>query len=209
MSRSGGFCEEVSGLRVIGLGTGRCGTHTLAEILSQQGFDSEHERFEHLRWEFSPWPDFHLSRASGPRPWADTGFYYLPYVELLLNDYPKTKFICMERNRADVIDSFLRHMPPECDWFREDGPYDHWFHSFPTFPSMYTPQQAIGAYWDLYSEAAARLSHSYPESFLTANVSLLNSWDGIASILEWLGIPNHKAIIKPGLVRDSKSGLGQ
>ncbi len=118
---------------VIGLGTGRCGTVTLSQVLrSQQGCARTftHEQHPVLPW--SPASDAEAARlatarvrallqrrlqfaAPGAAPESqpavplvgDVASFYLPYVRLFLALEPGAKFVVLQRPREEVVSSFL------------------------------------------------------------------------------------------------------
>lgn len=188
-------------MRVIILGTGRCGTHSTIELLKANQFDAVHERFAHICWERSPWPHIHI--ANSTHKWADAGFYYLPYVQFLASEYPDVKFVCLKRDREEVIASFLNHMPNGLNWFQAGGPKDHWFDKFPTFPSVYTLSEAIGAYWDMYNKVSARLESEILR-FKVFSTDSLNSVDGVVSILDFVGVPRNQQVVATHIREDQK-----
>ena len=89
---------------VIGLGSGRCGTVSLRDLLKYQGFDATHEM------ELMPWtPNYMLcdqviQKIVGRKNdlVSDIGYYYLPYVENILGQrHQMTKFVCLKRDQLE------------------------------------------------------------------------------------------------------------
>ena len=103
---------------VIGCGTGRCGTRSFTKFLNENGITASHERWN-LVWE----PDFDVCAKSldimSEDGKSDVGFYWLNYVEFVVDCYPETKFVCLKRNREDVIKSFMKTIvdPIYCSLF--------------------------------------------------------------------------------------------
>lgn len=180
---------------VIGLGSGRCGTRSLAELLNLQ-------------------PDSFVSHEALPMPWnrhpdvtslmigrllertasitGDVGYYWINYVEDLLSARPEAKFICLKRDRQEVIDSmwdFTRGLNVH--------PTDDWFRMYPRYKA--DRKEAIGLMWDDYYEIAENLELLYPESFVIFAIHRLNIEDGIKSILDFAGIPKDEQVVKTGI----------
>lgn len=93
---------------VVGLGTGRCGTRSLTKFLEGNGIPARHEHHK-LRFD----PVFETTRRTNIainelKDYADIGFYWLNYVPIALKWFPETKFICLERKKEEVIESFAR-----------------------------------------------------------------------------------------------------
>ena len=88
---------------VIGLGTGRCGTRSLTSLFQEWGIPSSHEKYR-LYWEPNK---KQLSEALGQMV-SDVGFYWLNYVDLVIEQCPDAKFICLKRNKERMVASFAR-----------------------------------------------------------------------------------------------------
>ncbi|MBW3600963.1 MAG: hypothetical protein KY475_27320, partial [Planctomycetes bacterium] len=100
---------------VLGLGTGRCGTHALAQLLDRQG-DARvtHEEPPLLPWRrregqaaitarLARWRRERRERLIG-----DVASFYLPYVEEALEAEPELRVVCLRRPREEVVASFCR-----------------------------------------------------------------------------------------------------
>ena len=102
---------------VIGIGTGRCGTQTLATYLGLQKINTRHESLI-LDWDFNrnQADDFinHLSNAvtiDYPDV-AEVNFSLLNYIEYFLERFDEElKIIVMKRNREDTIHSWMKNQP--------------------------------------------------------------------------------------------------
>ena len=91
---------------VIGLGTGRCGTRSLAKFLTQNGVKATHERYK-LFW--NPEKESRWGKIIG-RIEPDVAYYWLNYVDLIIDRYPGAKFICLKRKKEAVIASYKRSL---------------------------------------------------------------------------------------------------
>lgn len=180
---------------VIGLGSGRCGTRSLAELLNLQ-------------------PDSLVTHEALPMPWnrkpdvtslmigkllerttniiGDIGYYWINYVEDLLSARSEAKFICLKRDRQEVIDSmwdFTRGLNVH--------PTDDWFRMYPRYSADL--KEAVGFMWDHYYAIADRLQIKYPENFVSFSMHRLNTETGVKSILDFAGIPKGEQVIKVGI----------
>src|SRR5262249_28456459 len=113
---------------ILGLGSGRCGTHTLAEVLGQQPeAHFTHEQPPLLAWRRAPPAPgirerlVRLRRTRLGRYIGDVASFYLPYAEEAIAAEPGIRMICLERPREEVVASFGR-------WLDAIYPIptDHW-----------------------------------------------------------------------------------
>lgn len=187
---------------VIGCGTGRCGTVSLMKFLnSHAGITMYHEgaidgRGHHLL----PWrggeAQLHkwlteLEGYTGNTRWyGDIGPYFLPYLPEILKFDPEARVICLERNKSEVIKSFLRKTAGRNHWYKhggigwtEDPEWD------PSFPHYAEPDKsrALGLYWDYYHSTAAEYRALFPDNFLFLPTLALNKTSGRLKILEFIG----------------------
>lgn len=225
---------------VIGLGTGRCGTMSLADLLNGQrqsvcfhelnpGCMSWSESYGTV---FSMLRDFKDILEHGPhdrlavdltgdnnRPAleklrslaaidtiGDVGFYYLPYVERILTDFPEIKFPCLKRDKAATVQSYVKKMegrrrssfrylfrkrPLARNHFVEEDRSRwrrdaRWDKCYPKFVSD-SLEDALGQYWDHYYQEADRLAALTPQLRVFATEDL-NTEEGQAELLEFCGI---------------------
>lgn len=185
---------------VIGLGTGRCGTDSLARFLDvQEGADVTHELFRHkLLWrqgearidKFLQW----VQLQTDQRIVGDVASAYLPYVDYLLAAYPQVKFICLQRARAATIESFMQKTLQRNHWIEHDGTVwqvDEWDACFPKYQAA-SKQEAIGLYWDEYYTIAAQYQSLYPMHFRIFCTDALNHRAGQQAILDFLELPRQQ-----------------
>jgi hypothetical protein len=190
---------------LVGIGTGRCGTRSLAALLSQQVSTAvAHEVRPLLPWNKEAAPQDMKARFEailGLFPQVtrvgDVAHFYLPYVEDILTAFDDVRVICLQRDRSTTIDSFLywtvktRGGRAVNHWSadREGFEADPWDACFPKYSTVDMPK-AIGRYWDEYYDRAAGLACRFPERvriFQTERV--LNDHDGTRGLLDWIGIP--------------------
>lgn len=185
---------------VIGLGSGRCGTVSLAKLLSQQrGVEVSHERLEYnlaaagseeLVLTFLR----QLTEGRGVRPGArcvgDVFSAYLYYVEVIAEALPEARFVCLRRDRAATVTSFVKKVHPANHWMAHDGVKwmsDPWDRCFPNFAAD-SIEDAVGAYWDDYYSRAADFMGRMPERFGIFELHELNDPSGQSRILDFAGL---------------------
>ena len=173
---------------VCGLGTGRCGTKSLTELLRRNGFDAEHERRPVLAWEDEPDPFQHFRRRHSA--WfADVGFYYLPHVRRLMEQFGEMRFVCLRRDRDETIRSFCRVRPNGSHWFSWDGDSTVWDRSFPKYSGEFA--ESVGWYWDDYYREAESL---VGERFRIYPTESLNCPRCVEEILRFVGIKRPRVV---------------
>ena len=182
---------------VIGLGTGRCGTQSLAHLLNQQNAAKvDHERVDHLiRWHGSEQAvHTFLDEAVAQTEFqliGDVAFYYLPYVEAILARQPNVKFICLQRACTETVVSYLQKTEDRNHWMEHDGrvwQLSRWDDCYPKY-AVPDKESALTLYWYDYYFTATRLQALYPHNFRVFPMTVLNSKAGQRTILTFLDIP--------------------
>ena len=147
---------------IIGLGTGRCGTKSLSEILG-------------VTHEAHPLPWLHDERLCRHaiknvlQSGGDVGCYWLNYVDRLLELRPDAKFVCLRRGREATVKSWVRRFEGSERFALSVMHMDKWGRiyaplMFPDYGDI-SLDEAAGRYWDGYYERAEELQEQYPESF--------------------------------------------
>ena len=198
---------------VIGLGTGRCGTVSLSRLLNRQpnwrifheavagavGWSGSGDLLEARMANWLQPPHFQVV--------GDVASYYLPYCRRILQMHPETRFLCLERPREQVIESFMRKTPGTNHWQPHDGQgkwrlcstYDK---NFPKYPDAGDKRKAIGAYWDEYQHEATILERELPECFRIFPTSALNEDQGVQNILDFAQLPKDQQRREIGIHRN-------
>jgi len=171
---------------IFGLGTGRCGSTSLANLL---GLD--HEGDPKLPWAFSQYAlDNKLGYLLFLEKRGDVGMYYLPYVEAILRIFPKAKFVCLKRDRDETVESFKKKIGRRNHWLVHNGngwELDlNWDDKYPKY-DLLNRDEAIGRYWDEYYTEAERLQSEHPSRFEIFPIETLNSKKGQDSIFDFIG----------------------
>lgn len=194
---------------IFGIGTGRCGTVSLCELLNNQ----EESNFTHEERPLLPWNGSKrnlddkikeiLSRRE--RFVGDIAFYYLPYVEYILEKYPQTKIICLKRDRGEVVKSYLKKTKGRNHWVNHrEIIWSHceWDKCYPTY-NKFLKKNAIKKYWEQYYNKIEGLTSKYPGSIMVTDMyHALNTEAGILEMLNFIGIEENNSIIKKDIKKN-------
>lgn len=239
---------------VIGLGSGRSGTASLAHLLnSQKNAICFHEMNPScVRFYGTPKPVLNtideyqailddgepsmltvdLGREVAAQTYeqlvqrdkvsliGDIAFYYLSYVDQIVERNGNVRFICLKRDKAATVNSWIKkseisRWPSKriadrlASWITREPYYDsrnywmdhdgtRWQHDpiwdkcFPKFPGP-DKKQAIEQYWDYYYETAEELESRHSECFRIVETVQLEDKAFQADILAFCGIsaPDH------------------
>lgn len=184
---------------LIGCGTGRCGTVSLAALWARQdGLACTHER-QRFPWEAAlpaavAWWEAQLAKYQAPI-YADVAFYWLPYLEGLWQRWPEMRVVCLQRERTATIRSYLRKTDG-FDPFRRTAATatclagEQWNACYPDYSACPTKEAAIGTYWDDYYRRATELQARHPTHFrLCSMESALSDPAGQQALLDFCGLP--------------------
>ncbi len=199
---------------VVGLGTGRCGTMSLAYLLNwQENSEVCHEKSSYL----IPWKDgekkidefLHWASelTKQKRLVGDVAFYYLNYIEYLLSLNSHIKFICLQRERAGTVASYMKYTINRNHWMPHDGTLWNkcvWDNCHPKYECS-GKEKALERYWDDYYLTANELQRKYPDSFRIFQTSTLNTETGQRDILSFIGIEKQRLSV--GIQFNSAHGL--
>lgn len=170
---------------VLGVGSGRTGSESLAYLLDVQPdgcvshefslFCAEgHRAARHrppLAWD-TPRAEAReaiigLSRHRGTIV-GDAGSYWLPQLAWVLEELENVRVVGVTRDRASVVRSFLEKSTNRNHWMRHDGAEwvadPVWDPAFPKYDCD-DKEEAIGRYWDDYYGECDRLVAAHPDRF--------------------------------------------
>lgn len=205
---------------VIGLGTGRCGTQTLAALIdAQPGGAVTHEwPGARVAWEGGEaevdrmLDELERRLTAGATLVGEVGSYYLPYVAQIRARIPDARFIILKRERDATVESFLEktrdkanHWAPTTRFAR----HARWNRCFPTYPATLPKRAAIGRYWDEYYAATGALEGAEPAVFHTVRTELLGEDATQRQILDFLGLPRERQVLVTGLTRNRSTDVPQ
>lgn len=161
---------------------------------------------------------------------GDIAHYYLRYVDEIAAIDPQVRFICLQRDRAQTIDSWQRRMAIQRwpakkisdrlaswitgepyhtsrnPWIEHDGSRwatdPVWDKCYPKYPARDLPE-AIGMYWDDYYARAEVLADRYPDTFVIIPTEELNTPQTQQRVLDFLDRPADHRVIVDAHVRHS------
>jgi hypothetical protein len=200
---------------IFGLGSGRCGTASLAYLLNdQKDAFIGHEMPPVLPWDTSDltglqfrWDQMqhqsHLYSMVG-----DVGIYYLPYIPILIESHESIpfmrenyviKFVILQRDRKEVINSFMKKLKRQ-----NNNPFqnikapgtnvDEWDECFPKYDGM-TLRDAVGTFYDDYYRESERLALERSDIVKIFSVDSLNNEKGVLEILDFVGIDDPRVSV--------------
>ena len=174
------------------MGSGRCGTTSLADLLSyQQDCRVTHE-YSPVPWVFDPkawdWATGRILSRLTPyerKVTGDVGYYWLPYVEHWIKLRNNTKFICLWRDKKEVMDSmwqFSRGLNVD--------PHNEWYRMYPYYPNV-SKYDAIGLMWEDYMKISKAWLEKYPDKFMLVHMDkALNDEYSQRKMLKFVGFKN-------------------
>lgn len=188
---------------IVGLGTGRSGTHSLAALLGRQpNTEARHQPPPCLPWHVDyGWYGLTREMVAGidSPVVALVGWYYLPYVDLLLRDFD-ARFVCLRRDREETVCSIDR-LTAEFDHWSNRSPSDsantRWRNLFPSY-DVDDKRVAIGLYWDEYHRRAEAQAAQHPDRVRVLPTTDLNEEAGVRRVLDAAGY-GAEAVIEAGI----------
>lgn len=200
---------------ILGIGSGRCGTLSLAHVLNRQpGVQVSHEERPRLPWKKLPGEQVirerfvRMRRSREGRVLGDVASFYLPYVEDAIAVEPGIRMVCLRRPREEVVQSFCRWLDqvhplptnhwavrPALGWYHEPD----WTRIFPQYDTQ-DREEGIRRYWNEYYARIDQMIRLYPEHILLYETDqALNTEDGLRDLLSFIGIPADKQVIALGV----------
>lgn len=200
---------------ILGMGSGRCGTFSLMQVLNRQPETRvTHEEPPLLPWRGEPQRSAlrarlaRMRRTRGEALVGDVGSFYLQYAEEAIALEPEVRIVCLKRPREEVVESF-------CEWLDRTNalrinhwaaqPAPGWTHDplwtriFPQY-DLTDRRAGIRRYWDEYYRTADDLARRYPEHVrLFDTEAALNSEAGLRDLLAFVGIPAERQVLAVGI----------
>lgn len=177
---------------IIGLGSGRCGTVSLKELLAAQDRTVALHEHRVLPWVANLNELYQCVEVLGDLDSpvvAGVASYYLPYLDNIRRSlshfgFHELRVIALQRGLPETVESFMRktqgrnHWQPSSPEYRQDPKWDR---AFPKYSSGLSKHEAIGKYWEDYYTACER------ERVEIFPLEALNSPEGQAEILSACG----------------------
>ena len=187
---------------IISIGTGRSGSLSLSKFLSSQkkmevlheGRLDSHKIRKLIKWgndekELFNWIEFLINYSNQINYIGDTGMYYLPYIEQIIERYPDVKVIGLKRKKEEVIQSFLKKTEGRNHWYKHDGKkwkFDKkWDDCFPKYNEE-NKSKALENYYDEYNDTAIKLMNKFPQHVRLWGIEEFNTYKGKKEILDFI-----------------------
>lgn len=186
----------------IGIGTGRCGTNSLRRIVSAcNNYQVTHESLQFHWYELD---DKIGKLIRDMKEHTKLGIVrgevsqaLLPWIADLRSGVPDLKVVCLHRDKAETIRSFMEygsHMIRPRDkrkW--SDGARGIRASAVRCFPVIdaASPEQAFGFYWEMYEEMSALVA----EPVLHIRTEELNEDSKVGELFDFLGVPLEDRIL--------------
>jgi len=182
---------------IVGLGTGRCGSMSLANLLSFQGNCLVSHEMGGRPW--LPWEKdkdsfdnyYHLITSRKQQFTGDVSFYNLPYAADYLDKNEKTVFVILRRDKQETIKSYLKKTESRNHWITHDGSkwrLDSWDKCYPKF-DVTEKEAALSAYYDHYYDLCNQLPQ---EKCFWMKTSELNNEQKCLDMLKFCGLDEIK-----------------
>ena len=172
---------------VIGFGTGRCGTQSLASFLNQQeGFDITHEKVPLGWFPFDHHRESSIKRFISKAGYVigDVGYSWINHIDYMLEEYPETKVINITRKDEEVVESFWTYKSHirEFKAFMENEWFGHPYHSDKPTKDAIARMVKWYRYWE------KQLKIFYTDKIYTMDMNDLNDTNKLHELLDWLGV---------------------
>lgn len=210
---------------ILGMGSGRCGTCSLAAVLDAQFRVSvTHEAYNRLPWVPLEW-DMNLVitsmiHAQSGYILGDCAPWYLNYTDYAIKNFQDIKMVCLKRKKESCVNSIyqvnnmlgVNHYTDahSVHWDSERWGLDETDSRMyrVCFPKYNLPMhEAISKYYDDYYKISAEYEKKYPDNFRVFDVDkALNTEKGQIEMLKFCNIEG--GFILPGirLVKQSMTG---
>lgn len=185
---------------IFGLGTGRCGSMTLANLLSLQDdclVSHEVGGLPHLSWDCNEREFSSYLNKINNRPGkysGDVSFYTLPYANILIEMSPEVKFVILKRDKKQTISSYKKKTDGRNHWIRHNGTKwkkDIWDKCYPKFETE-NKDEALEMYYDLYYSECLKIDQ---ERCYWISTEQLNDENKCLEMLKWCGFEKPRFMI--------------
>jgi len=184
---------------IIGIGTGRCGSSSLSQLLKEQNANAffSHEHPVRLAWGKSGQRlEWHLQRFKLLSKhfdfFGDVSHWWLPHCEQLLSLYPSCKIVALQREKTETIESFVNIKKTK------HGTINHWSSSdanripnmwdecYPTYAIPHI-EECLARYWEDYYTEVQDLKEKFASSVLIVRTEQLADPETQRQLLEFCG----------------------
>lgn len=211
MSRSNGMPVRF----ILGVGSGRTGTGSLAELLDKQpGVSCTHEGL------FIPWEKDLIAyyqaliklvnNATEPII-GNVAFYWKNYLSEVFRDLVDPKIIVLKRKRQEVIESFSALYYGKNHWSsREEDNWDGRDPGMQILSAMFpkydlSKEEAIGQYWDEYYADMDFWMDKFPDNMMLVDMYDLKDKATQRRILKFIGIPTRNMVFDDSIHKHKRT----
>ncbi len=198
---------------IIGCGTGRCGTSTLAHLLNNQdGARVTHERFTYnLHWgKMDGWMQkmIDASKKHDGHLYGDVALQWGSVAADWL-DYG-AQLVVMKRDLKSYLESWKYKAGRRNNWqpVKEGGTpgRSRWYNGFPNFSGCSSKEEALTRFWHFYyEELIPPLVDAYPGQVGVFRLATtFNTEAGQHQLLTFCGITPHMQRLQVGLKKNKR-----
>jgi len=196
---------------VIGYGFGRCGTQSLAQLLHLQPYSCFSHELHGLHWLpiFSRYPL--IKKALQKRGdmfdfVGDVNYAWVQYIPQLVENFPDVKFIHIWRDKEASVESFWDRNQDRINAINTPSVWgnDTFWHSIYPFFGYPPSKDQVANTYDVFHKIAETIMVLYSTRTYTIKMESLNNPDSIKKLLDYVGIPENKQVVKP--IQANKGG---
>jgi len=193
---------------IIGFGTGRCGTKTLASLLNgcknvnvSHEFRERGDRDYRLSWKFNAKEARtrveNLKKLEGNLV-GDVAHYYLNYIPHLREKFGNDiKFVNLFRPSEEVYNSFLRKTK-KTHWIPKDHPkwksHEPWTRTFPQYSDVTDNEHGLNNYLRDYYITSYTFGCIYTNQIFYIETKDLNKKEAQKRLFDFLEIPEEDRV---------------
>ncbi len=178
---------------IIGYGTGRCGTKSLAALLKHQPNVTAYHEDMSLHW--LPMPGYRLAiewlKKIDNDVVCSVGYYWIKYLHLLADDLDNVKHVHIWREKEAVVESFWNKKKKVVE--ESTMADEEWFGYYP-FLGYPPTKDRIAETWEKYHYIAKKMATIYPT--YTLHTDDLNDMSKVSELLEFISVPKDTQVIK-------------
>lgn len=177
---------------ILGVGTGRCGTMSLAKLLNGcGGVEVSHElggeinKDDILPWNFErKFADLKLNKLLKLKNLlvGDVALYYLNYIDFFYKKLHELKIVYMWRDKQEVVKSYMKKTETLNHWWSTEKKkntlyriYHKWDTAYPDLDYTIIKPKAIEEYWEIYHKRAFDLKKKYKNKMMIIDIKNLNN----------------------------------
>ena len=184
---------------IIGIGTGRCGSSSLSQLLKEQNANTffSHEHPIRLTWGKSDQRlEWHLQRFNLLSKhfdfFGDVSHWWLPHCERLLSLYPSCKIVALQRTKSETIQSFVNIKKTK------HGTINHWSsNDMNRIPNIWDEcypgyeitdiEECLTRYWEDYYTEVQALQEKFSDSVHIVSTEQFTDPEIQRQLLEFCG----------------------